>query len=631
LAFQDQIIFHRAQEFRLMFSIRRIYDTTLKIDREALEQVRRILKAQFSSIPAEEIDELDEKLADPVKYNFRTILFVAEKQRHEVRGFAILNHAPDLNFCFLDYISVEPGGSAGGVGGALYARVRGEVQALGAIGIFMECLPDAPSLCHNPVTIKQNRARLKFYETFGALPVSNTAYETPLIPGGDCPPYLVFDGLKRGKSLGRQKTRAIVKAILDRKYGAACPPGYIEMVVASFRDNPVILRPPRYTISEQPKTSPFIAMERRIPLIVNEKHVIHHVRERGYVESPVRIKSILKGIEPTGLFDRKPARHFPESHIKKVHDPRFVEYLKRVCTSLEPGKSVYPYVFPIRNAARPPKDLPVRAGYYCIDTFTPLNRNAYLAAKGAVDCALTGAAQLLEGYRLAYALVRPPGHHAERKVFGGFCYFNSAAIAADYLSGMGKVAVLDLDYHHGNGTQDIFCDRSDVLTISIHGHPSFAYPYFSGFADELGSGRGHGFNRNYPLAEKLAGAAYRKVLERALKRIRQFQPKFLVVPLGFDTTSKDPTGTWSLVAADLEKNGHLVGALGLPTLVVQEGGYRTNSLAANARNFFQGLWNGAQRPTTVSGVKKPLNGKTGSSAADAGNQKPSAARSVNLK
>ncbi len=136
--------------------------------------------------------------------------------------------------------------------------------------------------------------------------------------------------------------------------------------------------------------------------------------------------------------------------------------------------------------------MPVRAGYYCIDTFTPLNRNAYTAAKGAVDCALTAASQILTGYRISYALVRPPGHHAESKVFGGFCYFNSSAMAANYLSVHGRVAVLDVDYHHGNGTQDIFYQRDDVLTVSIHGHPSFAYPYFSGFSEETGEEKGLG-------------------------------------------------------------------------------------------------------------------------------------------
>ncbi len=121
--------------------------------------------------------------------------------------------------------------------------------------------------------------------------------------------------------------------------------------------------------------------------MVNEGHDIHHIHERGYVEAPVRISSIRTGIMQTGLFDTMAARHFPEKHIKAVHDPAFVEYLKRMCLTIEEGKSVYPYVFPIRNATRPPKEMPVRAGYYCIDTFTPLNRNAYKAAKGAVDCA----------------------------------------------------------------------------------------------------------------------------------------------------------------------------------------------------------------------------------------------------
>jgi acetoin utilization deacetylase AcuC-like enzyme len=195
-------------------------------------------------------------------------------------------------------------------------------------------------------------------------------------------------------------------------------------------------------------------------------------------------------------------------------------YFKRICKSLPEGKSIYPYVFPIRNSLRPPKDDSVRAGYYCIDTFTPLNKNAYLASRKAVDCALTCADLLLEGKKLAYALIRPPGHHAERKSFGGFCYFNSAAIAANYLSKYGKVALLDIDYHHGNGQQDIFYERDDVLTISIHGHPSFAYPYFSGFADEKGESDGYGFNVNYPLPEKVSGPVYRSYLHKALEKLK---------------------------------------------------------------------------------------------------------------
>jgi acetoin utilization deacetylase AcuC-like enzyme len=205
---------------------------------------------------------------------------------------------------------------------------------------------------------------------------------------------------------------------------------------------------------------------------------------------------------------------------------------------------------------------------------------------------LTGAQKILEGYRLAYALVRPPGHHAERRVFGGFCYFNSGAIAAQRLSAYGKVAILDIDYHHGNGQQDIFYGRSDVLTLSIHGHPHFAFPYFSGFEDEEGIGAGKGFNVNFPLPENVDSEHYRDVLRKALKRLARFQPRFLIVALGLDTGKKDPTGSWSLQSGDFEANGKMIGSLGYPTLVVQEGGYNNRVLGVNGRHFFVGLWSG---------------------------------------
>jgi acetoin utilization deacetylase AcuC-like enzyme len=206
-----------------------------------------------------------------------------------------------------------------------------------------------------------------------------------------------------------------------------------------------------------------------------------------------------------------------------------------------------------------------------------------------VNCALSAARGISNGRRLAYALVRPPGHHAERRSFGGFCYFNTNAIAAQYLRSFGRVAILDIDYHHGNGQQDIFYRHADVLTVSIHGHPSVAYPYFSGFSDERGEGEGEGFNLNLPLPEEVDGNRYRKALATALQRIADFKPVFLVVALGFDTAKGDPTGTWSLTPRDFEINGQMVGGLGLPTLVVQEGGYRTRTLGLNARHYFEGL------------------------------------------
>jgi len=217
---------------------------------------------------------------------------------------------------------------------------------------------------------------------------------------------------------------------------------------------------------------------------------------------------------------------------------------------------------------------------------------------------LTASQKLLEEHPLSYALIRPPGHHSEKKVFGGFCYFNNVAIAANFLSEYGKVAVLDIDYHHGNGQQDIFYHRNDVFTISIHGHPSFAYPYFTGFIEEKGIGDGIGFNNNYPLPETCSTAAYQETLVKALKKIKTFSPRFLLVSLGFDIGKGDPTGTWSFTAPDFYKNGYLIGQMKIPMMVVQEGGYKNVSLGINARHFFKGLWDGRFSNSTNTNQKK---------------------------
>ncbi|MBN2463051.1 MAG: acetylpolyamine amidohydrolase [Dehalococcoidia bacterium] len=577
-----------------MFRIRRVYDDLTPTNKEAVKQVQKILRTQFYLLSRKEIAKLPEQLRNPFKYRFRSLLFVAEGSKGKVRGFALLLHEPVLNFCYLDYISTAKRRMGRGIGGALYERVREEALYLQTIGIFFESLPDTPELSRDPNIRKQNAARLRFYERYGARPISNTAYETPLKQGTDNPPYLVYDDLGQGIELRRDTARAVVRAILESKYGDVVPPGYIEKVVESFKDDPIKLREPRYIKQEATigvkRSTP---ADRRIALLVNDQHAIHHVRERGYVESPVRIDVILKELDSTDIFQKFKPCHFSERHIKAVHDTKFVDYLRKVCASLEARVSVYPYVFPVRNVTRPPKDLPVRAGYYCIDTFTPLNRNAYLAAKRAVDCALTAAEKILEDYRLAYVLVRPPGHHSERRSFGGFCYFNSTAIAANYLVRHGRTAILDIDYHHGNGQQNIFFERSDVMTVSIHGHPSFAYPYFSGFRDEKGIGAGKGYNVNYPLPENVDGKRYRQTLTEALGRVTRFRPRFLVVALGLDTAKGDPTGSWSLSAKDFEANGRMIGSLHLPTLVVQEGGYGSRVLGINARNFLVGLWSGA--------------------------------------
>jgi acetoin utilization deacetylase AcuC-like enzyme/GNAT superfamily N-acetyltransferase len=574
-----------------MLRIRRVPDDLTPTNAAAVAQAQAILRQQFPLARESEFTSIPDQLRDPFKKRLQTLLFVAEDAEDRVKGLALLMHAPDLHFVYLDYLAAHPGRAGSGIGAALYERVRETAAELDAIGVFLECLPDDPALCRDPDVLKQNADRLRFYERFGARPIIGTTYEMPIEPGADNPPYLVFDGLGHETPLRRREAQAIVRALLDRKYRELCPPGYIEMVVASFTDDPVQLRPLRYLRGEpKAKVEPLRRTGEQIPLVINDRHDIHHVKDRGYVEAPVRIASILREVEQAAPFVRMPPKVFAEQHIRAVHAGGFVDFLRKACAQVPPGKSVYPYVFPIRNPQRPPKDVPLRAGYYCIDTFTPLNANAWLAARRAVDCTLTAAERVLEGARVAYALVRPPGHHAERRAFGGFCYFNNAAVAAHYLSRYGRVAVLDIDYHHGNGTQDIFWGRDDVLTVSIHGHPSFAYPYFSGFREETGEGRGEGFNLNLPLAENADAETYRSTLATALNRVRRFRPAYLVLSLGFDTAAGDPTGSWRNRPADFRRIGETIGAQGYPTVVVQEGGYRTRTLGSNARSFFSGLW-----------------------------------------
>ncbi|MFV0442347.1 MAG: GNAT family N-acetyltransferase [Planctomycetaceae bacterium] len=573
-----------------MFRIRRIYDDVLPVNRSAIRECEQILKEQFPLAPASDFENLGEKLRNPFQQQFRTILSVAENSRGKVTGLAIVLHEPVLHFAYLDYIATGKQVIGRGVGAALYEYVRDEAVTLGAKGLFFECLPDEEAACQDATVRKQNAARLKFYERYGCRPIIGTDYEMP-VPGGseDCLPYLVYDDLDSGRPLSLALARDVVRAVLERKYKLLCPPEYVQQVLASFRDDPVSLRGLRYVKQPDPHKPATAHPPEPIALAVSDKHEIHHIKERGYVEAPVRITAIRTELEASSLVETIPVKEYPLSHILEVHSRELVEYLQRACENTAEGKSVYPYVFPIRNATRPPKELSVLAGYFCIDTFTPINRNAYPAARRAVDCALATADAVLSGRRLAYALVRPPGHHAERRSFGGFCYFCNAAVAAQHLSRHGKVAILDVDYHHGNGQQDIFYERSDVLTVSIHGDPSFAYPYFTGFADERGARDGEGFNLNIPLPELQDGPQYREALQRGLDAIRAYDPEFLVVALGLDPAKGDPTGTWSLQPRDFEQNGKLIGGLGLPTAVIQEGGYRTRTLGANARHFFQGL------------------------------------------
>ncbi len=575
----------------MSFSIRRIYDDNLPVNRRAIDQIIEITRRQIADMTEESLEFLRNLLRNPYHRRMRYFFFVVDDGR-EVKGFAMMSYAQDLKFCYLDLLAMKNQRKGSGIGGAVYERVREEALNLKAAGIFIECLTDSGRFIRDPILLRQNRARLKFYEQFGARPLLGTQYEAHSRNRYSYPYFLLYDDLDQKRELGQAQARRIIRAILLRKYDPPASPREINGVLRSLKDDPVRLREPRYIRKEMAHPIRPIPDDRKILLICNEESDIAHVKERGYVEAPVRIRTVLRELERTPYFLRIKSRRFAERFVRDIHDPDYVRYLKQICRNMEPGRSLYAEVFPIWKSDRPPRRLAARAGYYGTDVFSPLHRNTYDAARGAVNCALTGAVGILEGARTAYALVRPPGHHADKNSFGGFSYFNSAAVAAHYLSRYGRVALLDIDYHHGSGHQEIFYARQSVFTLSIHADPDYEYPYFSGFRGERGKGAGEGYNVNYPLPDGVTGGQYLTVLKRALREIRSFGPDFLVLSLGFDTAKGDPTGTWKLQKTDFRNNGRLIGALGVPVLVVQEGGYNSRLLGVNARYFFTGLWEG---------------------------------------
>jgi acetoin utilization deacetylase AcuC-like enzyme len=215
----------------------------------------------------------------------------------------------------------------------------------------------------------------------------------------------------------------------------------------------------------------------------------------------------------------------------------------------------------------------------------------YAAARSSVDVALTTADHVIDGESVAYGLCRPPGHHAARSAYGGYCFFNNAAVVANHLAGAtgGKIAVLDVDYHHGNGTQQIFYDRADVQFVSLHGDPGRAYPYLTGFRDERGAGRGSGTTSNFPLPARADDDEYLEALAAACAEIAVFGADTVVVSLGLDTYFDDPLGDLDLTADGFEACGALVRQLGIPTVVLQEGGYAVDELGENTRRWLLGV------------------------------------------
>lgn len=575
-----------------MFRISHVLGAHRESDRRRIAEVHELLVKSFEDF-ADDPEYIARKFGAQSARGVPAVLLIAHGAGDQVAGFALADYFEPIRFGYLDFIVTRAEQRGRGLGGALYEALREDMIARGARGLFLEVPTDDPAQVSDVAELRQNKARLKFYEKYGALPVVGTLYDQPVRPGHPSEPRLLYDPLNSTEPLLAGELRAVIKGIVTHRYRYDPNSAYVRHLLASVTESPVQIRPPRYSRPGDGR----IKVPRRIhPLkvISSTRHALHHVRERGYVERPARVEVILKALEGLPDVERLPTRNFGERPIRAVHDADFVNYLRNFCQELPEGELVYPYVFPIRRTDRPPREKARRAGYYCIDTFTPLSREAYKAARAAVNVALSGAEALLAGHQLVYSLCRPPGHHAERDNYGGFCYFCNGAIAAQHLvEVVGRVAVLDVDYHHGNGTQDIFYHRADVLTVSIHGHPDFAYPFFAGFADEVGEGEGRGFNQNIPLPEEVHDARYLQALDDALERIRAFKPEVLVVSLGLDIAKADPTGTWSVTRDGLFEVGRRVGGLRLPTLMVQEGGYNIRSLGRNAESMLTGVCAGA--------------------------------------
>jgi len=323
----------------------------------------------------------------------------------------------------------------------------------------------------------------------------------------------------------------------------------------------------------------------------NDQHRPPHEISRGRIipalEIPKRVTALLDGIAWLSGLTIEHASLTNLESLGEIHDPEYLAFLEETCLQLK-AQALFPSVFPFRAdpARRSNRRQP---GEFCFDTHTPLLSGTFVAACRMACAALQAAEAVAQGEAVAYALGRPPGHHAERAKYGGYSYLNNTALAANALAKIGPVAVLDVDVHHGNGTQHIFYERADVRTASIHGDPSHLFPFFSGYREETGTGAGLGCNRNFPLPPGTSDRDYQPALEAALEWLAQAKPAFLVVALGFDTHEGDPIGGFKLSTAYFTQMAATIRQLNLPTVLVQEGGYNVEHLGECAAAFFQPL------------------------------------------
>ena len=312
-------------------------------------------------------------------------------------------------------------------------------------------------------------------------------------------------------------------------------------------------------------------------------------------EMPRRAEIVIARVRDQKLGEILAPERFGTDPILRVHKPEFVRFLETAWGEWVRQHGNYD-ALPLNWIAPGmrrilPEVIDGKLSYFSFDAGTPITAGTWRAAVAATEVAMTGMKLVKGGERSAFALCRPPGHHAGSDFYGGYCFFNNAAIAAQGFrdGGAARVAVLDVDYHHGNGTQEIFYKRDDVLTISIHADPKQEFPFFLGHADERGEGRGEGYHLNLPLRWGISWAEYGPAVDTAMRQLIEYSPDAIVVSLGVDTFEKDPISKFKLKHEDYLRIGEAIAAAGKPTLFVMEGGYAVEELGINAVNVLQGF------------------------------------------
>lgn len=339
-------------------------------------------------------------------------------------------------------------------------------------------------------------------------------------------------------------------------------------------------------------------------IVFSEDHRLHFAQGELYggefvtpFERPSRMEYVLRELKTRGMLDLVPPRPLDMTPVHKVHDAKFLAFLATAWSEwVKAGfrGEILPTGFPARGMRQiEPRNIDGRAGYYALAMETCITAGTWEAAVASASVAQTAQLVISGGAPSAFALCRPPGHHAHHDLYGGYCFLNNAAIAAQGFrdQGAARVAILDVDFHHGNGTQDIFYERSDVLFCSLHGQPEDAFPYFIGYKDETGRGMGEGHNFNYPMPPGTPYTQWGEALEQACRKIAAYKPDVLIVSLGVDTYKDDPISFFKLDSPDFTTYGTRIAKLKLPTLFVMEGGYAIEAIGVNTVNVLDGFVN----------------------------------------